>query len=319
MTYSIDLFDNSVVENNKKHQSLSDQYIIPPMSIFDARQGYWRVRKNKWLSLGIKSGCGRKEDLLNKPRDGWGGDYDTEKGETLWGGAGSSIFDPVLCEIAYAWFCPRGGEILDPFAGGSVRGIVASYMGYNYTGIELRKEQVEENKRQANGTLEKGNSYPNWIVGDSNIVLDSLVGKYDFVFTCPPYYNLEIYSDQKGELSNYSTYEEFLEHYKSILVKSLGLLKDNRFIFIVVSNLRDSRGFYYNFVGDTIEILSGDDVYFYNDIVFITPYGTLPMRSGRYIESSRKVGKAHQNILVFCKGDPKKATEDCSDIEIIQL
>jgi hypothetical protein len=31
----------------------------------------------------------------------------------------------VLCEIAYRWFSPPGGLILDPFAGGSVRGIVA--------------------------------------------------------------------------------------------------------------------------------------------------------------------------------------------------
>jgi len=33
--------------------------------------------------------------------------------------SGTSIFDPVLCEIAYRWFCPQGGTVLDPFAGGS--------------------------------------------------------------------------------------------------------------------------------------------------------------------------------------------------------
>jgi len=43
--------------------------------------------------------------------------------------SGTSIFDPVLCEIAYRWFCPAGGMVLDPFAGGSVRGIVASRLG----------------------------------------------------------------------------------------------------------------------------------------------------------------------------------------------
>jgi hypothetical protein len=32
--------------------------------------------------------------------------------------SGTSIFDPVLCEIAYRWFCPQGGTVLDPFAGG---------------------------------------------------------------------------------------------------------------------------------------------------------------------------------------------------------
>ena len=47
---------------------------------------------------------------------------------------GTSIFDPVLCEIAYRWFSPVGGLILDPFAGGSVRGIVASKLGRQYIG-----------------------------------------------------------------------------------------------------------------------------------------------------------------------------------------
>ena len=52
---------------------------------------------------------------------------------------GTSIFDPVLCEIAYRWFSPVGGLILDPFAGGSVRGIVASKLGRQYIGHELRQ------------------------------------------------------------------------------------------------------------------------------------------------------------------------------------
>ena len=37
--------------------------------------------------------------------------------------ASTSIFDPVLTEIAYRWFCPSGGKILDAFAGGSVRAL----------------------------------------------------------------------------------------------------------------------------------------------------------------------------------------------------
>jgi hypothetical protein len=63
--------------------------------------------------------------------------------------SGTSIFDPVLCEIAYRWFCPPGGTVLDPFAGGSVRGIVTARLGRPYVGIELRAEQVAANQAQA--------------------------------------------------------------------------------------------------------------------------------------------------------------------------
>src|SRR5574337_294332 len=63
--------------------------------------------------------------------------------------SGTSIFDPVLCEIAYRWFSPPGGTVLGPFAGGSVRGIVAAKLGRQYIGGELRPEQVEANRAQA--------------------------------------------------------------------------------------------------------------------------------------------------------------------------
>jgi 1-aminocyclopropane-1-carboxylate deaminase/D-cysteine desulfhydrase-like pyridoxal-dependent ACC family enzyme len=61
---------------------------------------------------------------------------------------GTSVFDPVLCELAYRWFSPPGGRVLDPFAGGSVRGIVAACLGREYVGIELREEQVRANEAQ---------------------------------------------------------------------------------------------------------------------------------------------------------------------------
>jgi len=55
----------------------------------------------------------------------------------------------------YKWFCPERGTIFDPFAGGSVRGIVACGMGYSYTGIELREEQVSANRGQYSTISEK--------------------------------------------------------------------------------------------------------------------------------------------------------------------
>lgn len=56
------------------------------------------------------------------------------------GNGGTSVFDPCVCEMDYTWYTAPGDEILDPFAGGSVRGIVAHQLGRTYTGIELRQE-----------------------------------------------------------------------------------------------------------------------------------------------------------------------------------
>ena len=98
--------------------------------------------------------------------------------------SGTSIFDPVLCEIACRWFCPPGGTVLDPFAGGSVRGVVASRLGFSYVGVELRADQVAANQAQA---ALGARPAPRWITGDSRDIgrLAKAV-EADLIFSCPP-------------------------------------------------------------------------------------------------------------------------------------
>ena len=42
-----------------------------------------------------------------------------------------SMFDPVLCELMYYWFCTDGGKMLDPFCGGSFSRLKADVLGWN--------------------------------------------------------------------------------------------------------------------------------------------------------------------------------------------
>jgi len=55
---------------------------------------------------------------------------------------------------------------------------------------------------------------------------------------------------------------------------------------------------------------------FYNEIILVNSAGTLPLRAGRTMQASRKVGKMHQNILVFVKGDAAKAAKELGDIKL---
>ena len=123
-------------------------------------------------------------------------------------GSGTSIFDPVLCEIAYRWFCPPNGVVLDPFAGGSVRGIVASRLGRRYIGVELRTEQVAANVAQLSLA---GDPAPEWRQGDSRDIA-RIAGdvEADLVFSCPPYWNLEEYSDDPADLSAMGRFDVIL-------------------------------------------------------------------------------------------------------------
>ena len=106
---------------------------------------------------------------------------------------GTSIFDPVLCEIIYNWYSPEGGVVFDPFAGGSVRGVVAEMLGRHYIGIDLSQRQVDANQANA----DRLGVCPAWHCDDSRN-MDAYIpdGSADLVFSCPPYHNLEQYSDQ---------------------------------------------------------------------------------------------------------------------------
>lgn len=672
--------------------SLATEFLIPPFTILNAREGWWMDRKRAWLSLGIKSEVGRGENLIGRSlheqvalalsgkggKGGTGASYDAAKryiderrakgvpdpdilreaqggkanthGRTFGqdflrgepgsipldragqatkdraagrkqglGGvtmdalsshpryyeqktaaeakvgrklspeeferdhwvlpdselsSGTSIFDPVLCELAYRWFSPPGGRILDPFAGGSVRGIVAAALGRNYVGIDLRPEQVEANREQwpavrdqigapsprhdgpevppieideiegirvvrddrvlggtkrrvldrvvagieadelvyatpaygfaqialagacraagkratifvaarqerhartaaaaalganvievkagrlnviqsrarkhceatgayqvpfgmdddlfvavmaeiiaescpgpapaevwcvaGSGVLTRalqrafpdaahhavqigrepkvGNAKlwvapeafeedatdpppfpscsnydakawrfirehatpgalfwnlgadpepagapdlgdPVWIEGDSREVLsarhegeDDVIGDgYDFIFSCPPYGDLEVYSDDPLDISTLDM-AEFDLAYEAIIGRAAARLADNRFACFVVGDYRDKKdGIYRNFVSKTIAAFERAGMGLYNEAILVTSVGSLPIRTAKQFRSTRKFGKTHQNVLVFVKGNPRLAVEALGAVDV---
>jgi len=608
----IDRLLNMDIENpyiEPERDKLSELFIIPPFSVLNARSGEWQDRKSQWLSLGIESQLGRAGE------DGKGGKgtafsqttqspemwnkknrYEAEIGRTVSfdeffeafpeereaGFNATSVFDPVLCELAYRWFCKSRGVVLDPFAGGSVRGIVAAKLGLEYIGCDLSEKQVVENRKQWNelpdaggintalsdfkddnlmeltpveqhgslffkrddyfrvggscggkvrtclalaegakglvtagsrsspqvnivaqiarklgipchahtpqgellpevlmagsagaeiiqhkagynsviiararedaektgyteipfgmecqiavietssqvanipddtkriimpvgsgmslagvlaGLKEYGKDIPVlgvrvgadpterldkyapdewrdmvtiveagmdydtpapvtelnginldpiyeakcipfvedgdlfWIVGirasevaekektidptwhctDSRKIDDVCAGvEADLVFTCPPYADLEVYSDDPNDISNMS-YDDFKDAYFEIIKKSCSLLKEDSFAVIVVGEVRDKAGNYYNFVGDTITAFLEAGMEYYNEAILVTPLGSVMLRTKKPFNNSRKLGKTHQNVLVFVKGDAKAAAARCGEVVV---
>lgn len=557
-------------EKKEAVMTLAELFLVPPFSILDGRSGPWIERKRAWKKLGIRSEVGRDDNLTYakscqtpetyqrkaaiEARDGRSYSWE-EFSEISPGGmlAGTSIFDPVLCEVAYRWFAPPNARILDPFAGGSVRGVVASVLGHNYTGVDIRVEQVEANRqnwaeirgalpsnigteapplrvtteegirvvrdddvpggtkrrvldkllpelperefvyaspafgfaqyalaiaaagcgKQAtifvaarkklhprtraaayaganivevpNGYLSnvqakakdyaesRGARYfefgaddprfieiyadlarstgespsevwcvagsgvtaralkqawpdaiihavkigaepdagqaviyeapedfeqpakdpppwpscpeydakawqfikrhaspgalfwnvanevparlgdgrfpdPEWVAGDST-QLDQILDSndlYDLVFTCPPYGDLEVYSDDPADISGLG-YAEFLKAYRAIIAKAAARLRDNRFMVVVVGEFRDKKGTCRGFVPDTIAAATDAGLRFYNEAIYLQPLGAVIIRAANSMRATRKLGKVHQQALVFAKGDPEPA------------
>lgn len=232
--------------------------------------------------------------------------YHNEGGDTSMN-TGTSIFDPVLCEMFYRWFVPKRGMICDPFAGGSVRGVVASRLDYQYTGFELRKEQVDANRAQAKELCKPSRAA--WINDDSRNIRKHL-GKesVDAIFSCPPYADLEVYSDDPKDLSTLE-YDDFIEAYAEIIKICYTTLRPNRFACFVVGEVRDKNGNLRGFVPDTVSCFEQAGFRLYNDAILLTAVGSLSIRVGKQFTVTRKLGRTHQYCLIFLKGDPRKAAE----------
>lgn len=284
-----------------RNGKLVDKYTAPPFTVLNSRMGYWAKRKEYWRNeKKCNAVLGRNEFVLTgSPRRV---DYMRPVSGKHTIVVEVSVFDPVLAEISYKWFCPAGGKILDPFAGGAVRGIVAETLGFDYTGIDLSEKQIHGNIENCQIV---GVS-PKYICDDSlNLHAHFDDETFDFVFSCPPYFDLEKYSDDARDLSNMS-YNEFLQAYQKIIFDACKKLKQNRFACFVVGDIRDKKGFYRDFIGDTKKAFFDAGLKLYNDMVFIENPASAALRCQRIFEGGRKVVKTHQNVLVFYKGDPKQ-------------
>jgi DNA modification methylase len=325
---------------DENRPSLADRFLVPPFDVLDARQGWWRERKRQWLSLGMRSGSGRDGRLAFQKWAQIDPEYYPKKkaveqrlGHTITAAefeagyyqppeeefaTGTSIFDPVLSELAYRWFSPPAGIVVDPFAGGSVRGLIAGILGRHYRGNDLSATQVESNREQRDDFASRRllAADPQWTVGDSADWVDTLPrDSADLLFTCPPYYDLEQYSDNPADLSTMS-YDDFDAAYARILAGAARALRPNRFAVIVTGDARDGRGALHDLRGSTIRAAHAAGLTYATGAVLLTPVGSIATTAARGFRLGRALARTHQDVLVFCKGNRPEAAKACGEVDV---
>ena len=316
--FGTDLFGEVI--KPKASGPVAERFTLPPFTLLDARSGDWQERQRAWLTIGLRGEVGRADNANGASRQKSSvylvksaeGAYSTG-GELIEGGEvgnSASVFSPVVCELAYRWFSPAGGQVVDPFAGGSVRGIVAGCLGRHYWGCDLRPEQIAANQVQAEDIAPSVR--PVWVCGDSMDMLAD-APEADLVFSCPPYGDLEKYSDDPRDLSAMD-WHAFVAAYKRIILRAVGRMKPDTFACFVVGDFRDGRGFYRNFVSTTIDAFEECGARLYNEAILATPVGSACLRVTKHFAAGRKLAKTHQNVLVFCKGDWRAAAAKCNGI-----
>ncbi len=295
-TPTLDNISQNEPDDERVHRDgyLVEKFGVPPFSIFEVRKGYWQQRKKAWKAVIGEVGESREGVTFS--------DSSIMEGLT-----DVSLLDPVLCELIVSWFgLGKGTKCVNPFAGDTTFGHVSTFKGCEFIGIEVRPEQVALNEKK----MSAAKLSAKYICDDGQNILNHVEqNSQDLLFCCPPYYDLEVYSDLPTDASNAPTYEDFMKIMENGFGGAIKTLKDNRFAAIVVSNIRDKKtGFYRNFVDDIIRLFQRNGMHFYNDIILVDSLGSAPRRATHNMKY-RKVVKVHQNVLIFYKGDPKKIKE----------
>jgi DNA modification methylase len=209
-------------------------------------------------------------------------------------GGKSSVFNPHLAQKIIAAYCPINATIYDPFGGGGTRGYIATKMGHKYLGIEIRKEEVERVLKQ----MKEWKLNFELIVGDSRNYKPEK--KYNFSFTCPPYYDLELYSNLSGDLSNCKDYETYLIELKKVVKNVYDCLKENSFSVWVVGNFRDISGKLEHLNGDLVRIAKEVGFIMWDEIIWEGASNVALTRCGKF-EKNRKSVRMHEYVLIFKK------------------
>lgn len=334
--------DDTSEDEETQLRRLKDDFILPPFSVLNTRSAEWQERKRAWLEIGIKSDEGRDQELTFSKSSQPPIYYDTKNALRVSLGREpsneeiiaemdkkgikamktTSIFDPVLTELCYRWFNIERGRILDPFAGGSVRGIVAGKLNMAYVGNDLSEAQINANRENAKEVLTgtNPNYLPRWTIGDSAqleevLKANGISGDFDFIFSCPPYGDLEVYSKDPRDISNMD-YPDFLQAYREAIKQACARLKPNRFAVFVVGDIRDKKGIYRNFIGHTIEAFTDCGLNYYNHLILVNQVTSMAIRVRKQFNNSRKIGKVHQNVLVFCKGSVNQTADLFEEVQV---
>ena len=75
-------------------------------------------------------------------------------------------------------------------------------------------------------------------------VLPTLTGTYDLAITSPPYYNLEIYSDEDTQSHQYGSYKEWVEKFlKPVVFGVIDRLKEDGHSCWSVKNIKTDKSY----------------------------------------------------------------------------
>ena len=215
-----------------------------------------------------------------------------------------SRFPQDLCQFLIKFFTKELEQVIDPFAGHNSRFESCFRCNRHYTGFDISnnfmqlnnqvKEQLlEENKhsmfqREATITLHHTDSrrIPDFIQPET----------FDFCITSPPFYDIEDYGDEPGQLGKSQTYQQFIQTLGRVALHCYNALKPNKYIAWEVNDFRRN-GVFCVYHYDTISIFRQAGFTIHD--VIIVDYGNAFLKSFLTdVEHNKIMPKQHSYIIV---------------------
>ena len=214
-------------------------------------------------------------------------------------GSAPSNFRPMNAKAVYERFCPKGGVIYDFCAGfgGRMLGALSSKNNYRYVATDPCTEtmyhlhQLGEYIEQVTG---REDSYELHCCGSEEFRGPD--NSIDFAFSSPPYFNLEVYSDEPTQCFNkFPELDQWLEGFVRPTIQNIKyMLKPGRYYAVNIADFK---------VG------SGQDVAYVDEWIRISTEEGMPLFDTVYLGVTARAGSAEQaagelkkeNILVFKK------------------
>ena len=157
-------------------------------------------------------------------------------------GYGVSNFRPIIAKYIYNKYL--AGEIsptvYDFSAGWGARCLAAMSLRYNYIGVDpLTSNNINDMIKFYKNSKElyiPGSYICYNVCSQDEVLYELLPDNIDLAFSCPPYFNLEVYSkDATQSYNQYSNYNDWLEYYWRPTIKIChNKLKDaGKLVFII--------------------------------------------------------------------------------------
>ena len=221
-------------------------------------------------------------------------------------------------EKLISMFTKEGMTVLDPFNGVGTALIASNNLKRKGVGIDLNKEYCNlAEKRLKESNIESGQKI---VCGDSLKEISKIKSKIDYCVTSPPYHNIlknngqglrtkkdgkrngarigvEYYSEDKNDLGNQKSYEDFLNLFGKIMLVVHEKLNDKKYTSIIISDFTVNKK-EKCVQGDIVGIMEKIGFEFSGTIILLQVNKPLYPFGYPY---AYKINHQHQNIITFRK------------------